>query len=112
MKTFLPSIFLITLLFAGCDGQPEEVQPGAQVLSVFPNPCYHNAFVSVTNSSNEPYTLKVFDPEGNKILEELAPASDFSDFTLQIDDKPEGVYHILLETGTSTIEFQLLKRKR
>ncbi|HYG03131.1 MAG TPA: T9SS type A sorting domain-containing protein [Chryseosolibacter sp.] len=95
------------LLLFRCTAQPEEVRPGDNILSVFPNPCYDGASVSITNTSANSYFVRVYDPEGKEILNKPVNAS--TNFSVPVEAKLVGTYHVLVKVGGETLETSFVK---
>jgi hypothetical protein len=99
-------IYLIAvILLFGCS--KPDIQPGNnRTLSIYPNPCIDRGFITVDNRQTS--SLKVFDPDGKTILSENVP-SGRNEYTAELSGKPEGVYIVVLETGSSVITKKMIK---
>ncbi|HEY3403826.1 MAG TPA: T9SS type A sorting domain-containing protein [Ohtaekwangia sp.] len=99
-------IFPLLLLLGGCSG-PNDPEIDSQ-LRIYPNPALHEASIRVNNSNHEPYQILVFGIEG-QILLEKNESLESATYTIILDGKPEGYYHVMLKIGNQTYTRELIK---
>ncbi len=107
MKISVLTCLIGLVSLTGCNDIPEVKPVDYQVLSVHPNPASEQAFISVGNQINRPYTLQVFDTKGDVILEEKSSNGQLFNVTLY--NKPVGKYHVVVKTDKVVSTLLLVK---
>jgi hypothetical protein len=73
-------------------------------LKVYPNPFHEE--LSLTWSEMKVFSVKLFDLNG-KLLYEAEPSLDGVDFTVHIDDLPNGVYLLEVQTSAGPVNYRV-----
>ena len=94
----------------------EEMEEAPQVFTdilaqstihIYPNPTKGLLIVEITgNSENKPVSLQVYDMNGRILLQE---SNVVSSFTIDLSNKPAGIYILRLMTDTEKNEWKIIK---
>ncbi len=95
-----------------CNDKPQPA-PGRGVnLVIYPNPTASGATIAVLNTSGrpyaEPYTLLVFDPEGQELLRQRFVSGD-QRYNLPLLNAPKGNYQVIVDAPTGVTRKKLVK---
>src|SRR5688572_19686420 len=96
------------LVVPGCNDKPVTGPPTRLSLIVYPSPASSRATVYVRNLSASPYTVWVFNPQGEKILERAVPPGE-SQLPLPLENEPRGHYQAVLKTQERVITYKFVK---
>ena len=107
MRKIIVIASLCLVIFSGCSDKVETEVTNNKVLIVYPNPMTTVGVIAV-NSSNQPFTLTVFDPTGEVVLSDTQHASPQT-FQIDVTDKPTGKYHVVCKVGSFVYSKSLLK---
>jgi len=109
MKHLLLAFTLGLCTLAGCNNIPEEPAT-SQVLQVYPNPATSMAHVSFQNVSGQAFTLQIYDTKGAILLEEKGNQAGDKIFPVDLYEKPEGRYQVVLQLGEQVSTSVILKK--
>lgn len=99
-------VFLIGLLIVvGCNTDPDVKVSHTPNLSVYPNPAIDYVRIDVGFAGTS--TLEVFDSEGELALK--ATMSDDSYHILDLNNRPAGIYHVIVTNGAQTVTQEFIK---
>jgi len=103
----VPAIFsLAFILVLGCN-TPPDAEPSNNQLFVYPNPASSDAFIYVHPPEGKSFVVRAFDTKGELMLEETDVEE--KQYTLPLNDKPDGTYQVILKVGSSTITQSVIK---
>lgn len=107
------AFYLVTCLVAlGCNDKPVPAAGGGANVIVYPNPTSFGASVEVRNANGrpftEPYTLLVFDPEGQMILRHSASPGE-TRHSLPLLNAPRGNYQVVVDAPAGITRRKLVK---
>lgn len=94
-------VLLLIVVLAGlvaCKSKKQDVPPPSLYFATFPNPTMGDLLVDVDNKANESAMLRVFDNR-NKLISENTVASGKTNLQLDLTQKEEGVYKVVLSTS-------------
>jgi Secretion system C-terminal sorting domain len=110
LRSFLFIAFLGVLAGCGKKEKQEIVNSSDIRLNTYPNPVSIRVFISVKYNRPQPGVLKVFSSEGSKIEEiNIEANAGFKNYAIELENKPVGIYHVILETGNEFIRNTFLK---
>jgi hypothetical protein len=96
------------LILLGCNSKPELTPTGNLNLFVYPNPTSGWAEVILRNTSSRSYTLLVFNPEGQQILQRTVDPGE-QRYSLPLLDQPKGNYQVIVDTPNGVIRKKFVK---
>ncbi len=99
---------IIVLTACSCSDKVEVEALNNGTLQTFPSPMDSNGFIFINHTSNEPGTLKVFDPKGKIILEEEVNTGTHR-YELIVIDRPSGKYQVVFVVGSIVISQTMIK---
>lgn len=77
-------------------------------LKLYPNPCENNVTIELENISESSVVIEVIDMKG-AILQRHDVSQSISNFTLNVEDLPAGIYHIKVSGNATSINQRLVK---
>jgi hypothetical protein len=77
-------------------------------LTAYPNPFMENGSVAVTNNGTSEALLKVFDPKGEIILNELVETGTHT-YRFDAHARPTGKYQVVYIVGPNQYTAELIK---
>ena len=102
------------LLFLGilisCNDKPEFV-PQDPNFAVYPNPTTDGLNIAISNPQNSQYHVLVIDTRGEVLLEKKESIAE-GYYRVDLQDEPEGTYHVVLEKDNTTIVKRVNKVER
>ena len=94
-------LLLFSMLVVSC--KVDEPNPTDIRMDVYPNPNNGSIRINVNNSSDQPYQLIIFDPEGNKIYEKSGDKKSQIDYAFNLKEPEDrtGIFYAVLKTSNS-----------
>ncbi|HYC86025.1 MAG TPA: T9SS type A sorting domain-containing protein [Chryseosolibacter sp.] len=99
---------IVLMCAMACSEHPDIEQRDATLIA-FPSPMLDRAYIRVNHPSAEPAELSVFDPTGKVLISERVTSGEYQ-YEIDVRDKPEGRYHVILRSATKTVTRILIKR--
>ena len=100
---------LLSSVLTTCNYPTVEIQTASSVINVYPNPAIHAAYIQVQDPNGQSSAVKVYDPAGKLILDEIA-APGSQTFNVPLQGKPEGTYHVIFDASAKVYQTTFIKK--
>jgi len=108
MRFRIQILVVAFMLLIACSDKVEVEAHHQSTLQAFPSPMNSVGSIFINHPSNEPGTLKVFDPKGKIILEVKVNTGEHR-YEFIVTDKPPGKYEVIFVAGSMVISQTMIK---